>query len=137
VEFVWNAEWKEADMTSHIDSTTVAVADQDAALDFYVNAFGWEKALDYTVGPELRFLTVIPPGAATQLVLAHTSWAGPEIQPGGDTGISLVAPDFDAAYEFLYRRGVKLKEPVNVEKLGAKAAQFYDLDGNEFHLIGG
>jgi uncharacterized glyoxalase superfamily protein PhnB len=133
----WTEPRKEADVTTHIDSTTVAVADQDAALNFYVNAFGWEKALDYSVGPDLRFVTVIPPGAATQVVLAHTSWAGPDVKPGGDTGISLVATDFDAAYETLYRRGVKLKESVSEVPWGAKTTRFYDLDGNEFHLIGG
>jgi catechol 2,3-dioxygenase-like lactoylglutathione lyase family enzyme len=29
-------------MISHIHSTTIVVADQDAALDFYVNTLGWE-----------------------------------------------------------------------------------------------
>lgn len=124
-------------MVSQIHSTTVAVADQDAALDFYVNALGWEKAIDQQVGPEMRFLTVVPPGAATQLVLAHTSWAGPDIKPGGHTGVSLIAPDIDAAYETLSQRGATFKEPVSVLPWGTKATLFYDLDGNELHLIEG
>jgi len=31
----------EGSMISHIHSTSIVVADQDAALDFYVNTLGW------------------------------------------------------------------------------------------------
>ncbi len=60
-------------MISHIHSTTIAVADQDAALDFYVNTLEWEIGMDNQVGEGMRFLTVVPPGATTQLVLGHSS----------------------------------------------------------------
>ena len=125
-------------MVSHIHSTTIAVADQDAALNFYVNTLGWEKAIDNPVGDGMRFLTVVPPGATTQLVLAHPSWAGGAgaSGTGGHTGITLVAPDIDAAYETLTARGVKFKEPVSVMPWGQKATSFYDIDGNEFFLVG-
>ncbi len=121
-------------MISHIHSTTIAVADQDASLDFYVNTLGWEKAMDAPVGPEMRWLTVVPPGATTQLVLAHASWASEGKTPGGHTGISLVTPDIDATYDSLTARGVRFKEPVAVMPWGQKATWFYDLDGNEFFL---
>ncbi len=121
-------------MISHIHSTTIVVANQDAALDFYVHTLGWEKAMDAPLGPEMRWLTVVPPGATTQLVLAHSSWAGEGRSPGGHTGISLVAPDIDAAYETLAARGVRFKESVAVMPWGQKATWFYDLDGNEFFL---
>ncbi len=127
-------------MISHIHSTTIAVTDQDAALDFYVNTLGWEKAMDSQVGEGMRWLTVAPPGATTQLVLAHPSWAGGEGasgKAGGHTGISLVAPDIDAAYETLTARGVTFKQPVSVMPWGARATWFYDLDGNEFFLVAG
>ncbi len=123
-------------MISHIHSTTVVVADQDAALDFYVNTLGWKKALDNPMGPEMRFLTVVPPGATTQLVLAHPSWYGTDTR-GKYSGISLLAPDIDATYATLTQRGVKFKQPVTVMPWGAKATWFYDLDGNEFYLIDG
>ena len=122
-------------MISHIHSTTVAVADQDAALDFYVDVLGWEKAMDSPVGDGMRWLTVVPPGATTQLALAHPSWAGEDKTPGGHTGISLVTSDIDAAYETLTARGVKFKEPVAVMPWGQKATWLYDLDGNEFFLV--
>lgn len=122
-------------MISRIHSTTVVVADQDAALDFYVNTLGWDKAMDAPVGPGMRWLTVVPPRATTQLVLAHTSWAGEGKTPGGHSGISLVTPDIDAAYETMTAGGVQFKQPVEVMPWGQKAAWFYDLDGNEFFLV--
>lgn len=124
-------------MISYIHSTAIVVADQDAALDFYVNTLGWEKAMDSAMGPDMRWLTVVPPGAATQLVLALPSWAGEGRTPGVVTGISLIAPDIDATYATLTERGVRFKEPVSTTPWGAKATWFYDLDGNEFYLIDG
>jgi catechol 2,3-dioxygenase-like lactoylglutathione lyase family enzyme len=121
-------------MISRIHSASISVADQDAALDFYVNSLGWEKGDDAMFGEGMRWLTVFPPGAATQLVLAHASWSG---QPGGHTGISLISPDIDATYEALTAKGVRFKEPVAVMPWGAKAAWFYDIDGNEFFLVEG
>lgn len=125
-------------MITHIHSTSIVVSDQDAALDFYVNTLGWEKAMDSMFGEGMRWLTVVPPGAATQLVLSHSSWAGDGSSPGGaggNTGISLVASDIDATYETLTARGVKFKEPVAVMPWGQKATWFLDPDGNEFFLV--
>jgi catechol 2,3-dioxygenase-like lactoylglutathione lyase family enzyme len=125
-------------MISHIHAATVVVADQDKALDFYVNTLGWQKADDEMVGEDMRWLTVVPPGAPTQLALAHTSWFCDE-RPGPNkmTGLSLVAPDIDAAYEALTARGVRFKHPVEMMPWGMKATWFYDPDGNEFFLVGG
>lgn len=123
-------------MISYIHSTTIVVADQDAALDFYTKVLGWEKSMDSPMAT-MRWLTVAPPGAQTQLVLSHSSWYGAGNAPrkGGNTGISLVSPDIDATYETLTKRGVKFKGPVEVMPWGAKATWFYDLDGNEFFLV--
>lgn len=121
-------------MISQIHSTTISVADQDAALDFYVNTLGWDKADDGLFGEGMRWLTVVPPGAATQLVLAHESWAE---KPSGNTGISLTAPDIDATYATLAAQGVQFKGPVEVMPWGGKAAWFSDPNGNEFFLVEG
>ncbi|HEU5431329.1 MAG TPA: VOC family protein [Thermomicrobiales bacterium] len=123
-------------MISRIHSTTIAVSNQDAALDFYVNVLGWEKRLDNQMG-EMRFLTVAPAGAATELVLADPIWAGGTegaAKVGGHTGISLVTPDIDATYETLSARGVQFTEPVAVMPWGQKATWFADPDGNIFFL---
>lgn len=118
-------------MISHIHSASIAVADQDAALDFYVNTLGWEVGIDNEMGEGMRFLTVVPPGATTQLALNHASWAG---NPGGHSGIALISPDIDATYETLTQRGVKFKGPVEMMPWGDKATSFYDLDDNEVFL---
>jgi catechol 2,3-dioxygenase-like lactoylglutathione lyase family enzyme len=122
-------------MISYIHSTTVLVSDQDKALDFYVNTLGWEKAMDTSFGDGgMRWLTVVPPGAQTQLVLGDPAWYGDVIKPGQWSGISVVCPDIDATYETLVARGVKFKEPVQTMPWGQKATWFYDLDNNEFFL---
>jgi catechol 2,3-dioxygenase-like lactoylglutathione lyase family enzyme len=121
-------------MISHIHSTTISVSDQDAALDFYVNTLGWEKGFDNQVGDSMRFLTVVPPGAQTQLVLGHTSWFNDEHPAPAKAGISLITHDIDATYQTLTSRGVKFKAPVEVMPWGQKAAWFHDPDGNEFFL---
>jgi catechol 2,3-dioxygenase-like lactoylglutathione lyase family enzyme len=125
---------------THIHSATVYVADQDAALDFYVNTLGWEKGMDNPMGPDMRWLTVVPPGAVTQLVLALPSWYGNDSTPrvpGGVTGIALIAPDIDATYATLAARGVAFKGPVETMPWGARATWFSDPDGNEFFLANG
>ena len=123
-------------MISHIHSTAVAVADQDAALDFYVNTLGWDVGINVPMGED-RFLTVVPPGATTQLALNPASWFSEEHSAPGKVGISLITPDVDATYETLKERGVKFKGPVEEEPWGDRATSFYDLDGNEFYLING
>ena len=122
-------------MFSHIHSASIPVADQDAALDFYVNTLGWEKAMDNPIPGGGRWLTVVPPGATTQLVLAAAGSYGGLHSATKETGITLVAPDIDAAYETLIARGVRFKEPISVMPWGAKATWFSDLDGNEFFLV--
>jgi catechol 2,3-dioxygenase-like lactoylglutathione lyase family enzyme len=120
---------------SHIHSATVPVTDQDAALDFYVNTLGWEKAMDQPIPGGGRWLTVVPPGATTQLVLADATWYGAERLANKETGITLVAPDIDGTYATLTARGVRFKQPVEVMPWGDKATWFSDLDGNEFFLV--
>lgn len=124
-------------MITKIHSTTVEVSDQDKALDFYVNTLGWEKAMDSPMGPGMRWLTVVPPGATTQLVLGHTSWfAGEQAsRHPGKSGISLVADDIDATYETLKAKGVNFKGPVEMMPWGDKGVWFSDPDGNEFFLV--
>jgi catechol 2,3-dioxygenase-like lactoylglutathione lyase family enzyme len=117
-----------------IYSVTIVVADQDKALDFYVNTLGWEKGMDNQMGPDMRFLTVIPSGAETSLVLGHTSWFQ-DVLPPAKIGISLTTPDIDATYETLTSRGVTFKQPVEMMPWGQKAAWFYDIDENEFFLV--
>jgi catechol 2,3-dioxygenase-like lactoylglutathione lyase family enzyme len=121
-------------MISHVHSATVGVKDQDAALDFYINVLGFEKVIDQPMGPEMRFITVRPEGAVTELSLAHESWAGEFVKVGGPTGISFITRDIDATHQTFSERGVRFKGEVEMMPWGQRAVWFYDQDGNEFFL---
>jgi catechol 2,3-dioxygenase-like lactoylglutathione lyase family enzyme len=123
-------------MISHIHSTTIVVADQEAALDFYVNTLGWEKASDAVVEPGERFLTVVPPCAPTQLVLGAPNEHNTNTR-GQSSGITLVAPDIDQTYATLTQRGVTFTQPVAAMPWGSRATWFADPDGNMFFLTNG
>jgi catechol 2,3-dioxygenase-like lactoylglutathione lyase family enzyme len=125
-------------MFSHIHNVTIVTSDQDAALDFYVNTLGFEKVMDVQMGPQMRWLTVTPPGATTQLALGHTSWFEESTSPqmGGRTGISLATSDMDAMYQTLKGRGVKFEGEPEVMPWGDKGVTFSDPDGNEFFVAG-
>jgi predicted enzyme related to lactoylglutathione lyase len=124
-----------AELFSKIHSTSVCVADQETALDFYINTLEWKVGMDMPMGESDRWLTVVPPGGMTQLALVPKSWFPDPAHAPGNTGISLISPDIDAAYETLTARGVKFKGPVEMMPWGSKATWFYDLDGNEFFLV--
>jgi catechol 2,3-dioxygenase-like lactoylglutathione lyase family enzyme len=126
-------------MITHLHSTTIVVSDQNAALDFYTKTLEWDKTMDSVMGPGMRWLTVAPKGAQTQIVLAHPDWfegRGPNVRLGAETGITLVAKDIDDTYATLVSRGVKFKKPVEMMPWGQKGAWFSDPDGNEFFLVG-
>ena len=121
-------------MISHVHSTTVVVKDQDAALDFYTNSLGFEVAIDQPMGPEMRFLTVRPKGAVTEIVLAHESWGGEFGKLGGPTGVSFVTRDIVATFKTYSGKGVRFKGEIESMPWGDRAVWFYDQDGNEFFL---
>jgi catechol 2,3-dioxygenase-like lactoylglutathione lyase family enzyme len=120
-------------MISRIHSTTVIVNDQDRALDFFVNTLGFEKISDVPMGPEMRWVTVRPVGASTELALGTPQWFSGRTT-GGPTGISIISTDIDAEHAALTAKGVRFKGPVEMMPWGAKAAWFFDPDGNEFFL---
>jgi len=123
-------------MISSIHSTTVYVADQEKAKAFYADTLGWNIAMDSTM-PGMRWITVVPPGAVTELSLGHVDWiGGKDAVKTGWTGITLATPDIDATFETLTARGVRFKGPIETMPWGDRATWFYDLDDNEFFLVG-
>ena len=57
-------------MAIRLGTVPIYVKDQAEALRFYVDALGFEKRMDSPMGEGLRWLTVAPPGEATDFVLA-------------------------------------------------------------------
>jgi predicted enzyme related to lactoylglutathione lyase len=116
----------------HISVVTINVSDQDAALRFYTECLGFEKRMDAPMGEGLRWLTVAPAGATTEIVLSHGFGEG-GAPLGKNTGLVLETEDIDAAYRELAGRGVRFTKEPSREFFGGWA-EFVDQDGNAFGL---
>ena len=94
-----------------ISTVIVAVADQDAMIDFYVDKLGFEKRADVPFGDHYRWVEVGLPGAETTIALAPP----PEGTPTGgtQTGIALNTADVDAVHADYKARGVDVDEQVS------------------------
>ena len=111
----------------------VAVADQDRAIDFYVERLGFEKRADIPYGDGERWVEVAPPGAPTAIALVPRRDGDPL---GSETGIALTTPDIDADHATLRERGVDV-DP-EVMRMGAPVPPmffFRDHDGNRLLLV--
>jgi hypothetical protein len=91
--------------------------------------------MDNRVSDSMRFVTVAPPGGGTQLALGDRTWFGEDRTPGGPTGISLMTETLDEDVAALTARGVRFKGPIEPVPWG-RHTWFYDLDENEFYLVG-
>jgi lactoylglutathione lyase len=88
---------------SNLGVAMFTVADQDAALAFYVEKLGFEVRSDVRFGEqdEMRWLEVAPPGSGARLAL-NPPMAG---QPGGST-IGVETPDVLGEHARLRAAGV-------------------------------
>lgn len=131
-------------MISHIHNTTIIVSDQQRSLDFYVGILGWEKRIDHDMGNGVRFITVAPAGATTELALGtpqmmgNPAGTGIANSPGmdGASGITLAVEDFDTTYRALVERGVRFTREPEITPWGDKATWLSDPDGNTFFFVG-
>ncbi len=108
----------------------VPVADQDRALEFYVEKLGFEKRLDGTFGDGQRWIEVAPPGAAISIALV----ASREGYPAGiDTGLRFATEDAAADHAALRDRGVD----VDAEIIPYPVPMFTlrDADGNRLYIV--
>src|SRR3989454_3882727 len=88
----------------------VTVADTDRAIDFYVDAPGFEKVVDVPMGPDMRWVEVALPGTATTIALAPP----PQGQEAGGSqaGVCLDTSDVDADHAALKATGVDVDDEV-------------------------
>ncbi len=121
-------------LVNRIQVTTVFVSDQDKAKDFYVNKLGFQLKFEQQMGPDFRWLEVIPGGAETSIALSKP-FPGMEGAVGRPTGMLLDTSDIQAAYDTLKSRGVHFTEAPTPQPWGAIQAQFTDPDGNGFTLV--
>jgi catechol 2,3-dioxygenase-like lactoylglutathione lyase family enzyme len=112
----------------------VPVADQDRALEFYVEKLGFEKRADTPFGHGERWVEVAPAGAATTLALIPPRDDDPT---GVDTRIAFTTADVDADHAGLRARGVDVD--AEVMRMGEPVPPmffFRDQDGNTLLIVG-
>jgi catechol 2,3-dioxygenase-like lactoylglutathione lyase family enzyme len=118
---------------AQVATVMVPVADQDKAIEFYVEKLGFEKRADVPFGDGNRWVEVAPAGAATTVAL---------VQPmeGQETGIeSRVAfetTDIDADHATLRERGIEVD--AEVMRMGGPVPPmffFRDQDGNRLLIV--
>ena len=114
-----------------VRTIAVTVADQDSALAFYVDVLGFEKRLDASISPTMRWIEVAPPGARTSIALAaaETGATGDT-----DTGIRFSVPDAAGEHASMDARGVGVGELLAWPGIPPMFT-FDDPDGNRFYVL--
>jgi catechol 2,3-dioxygenase-like lactoylglutathione lyase family enzyme len=133
---------------NQVGTVFVAVADQDRALEFYVDKLGFEKRADFPYGKGSRWVEVAPHGSAIAIALVPPSEgrsAGSE-----ETHCALTTEDIKADHATLRARGVDVDAEIagtgtprsgliSIEATVADPvpAQFFfrDPDGNRFLIV--
>ena len=127
----------------HIELIAIIVDDYDAAIDFFVDAAGFELVEDSPSltndGRPKRWVVVRPPGATTGVLLARADGARQSASVGeqvaGRVGFFLHVDDFDEAYHRMVAKGVQFVTEPRVEPYGTVAV-FLDISGNRWDLLG-
>ena len=126
----------------HIELIAIIVNDYDAAIDFFVDAAGFELVEDSPSltndGRPKRWVVVRPPGATTGVLLARADGARQSASVGeqvaGRVGFFLHVDDFDEAYHRMVAKGVQFVTEPRVEPYGTVAV-FLDISGNRWDLL--
>jgi len=118
-------------MIRKIKFMSIPVADQDRALNFYVNTLGFTLQTDQPMGPGQRWIEVRPPKGDAGLALFTPP--GHENRIGAFTGVSMECDDVQRTYEELIVKGVEFAKPPKTESWGV-AAIMKDSEGNQIVL---
>ncbi len=123
-----------ATKANKIATVIIPTADQDAAIDFYVNKLGFELRADTPFGGDMRWIEVGLAGESTTIALAPPP---PDVPTGKrETGISLQSDDIDAYYAQLKQAGVDVDEAV--QRMGDPVPPmfwFRDPEGNTLMVV--
>lgn len=105
---------------------SIPVSDQDRAVAFYSDVLGFQVQSDVRMGPDMRWIMMAPPGAATAVTLV--TWF-PSMPAGSLKGLVLESDDLDADLASLTAKGVLVANGVEEAPWG-RFVQFDDPDGN-------
>lgn len=130
-------------MRRHIACFALVVDDYDRAIDFYVNALGFELREDRLLGAvpgnaAKRWVVVAPAGAETGILLAQAAndaqRANIGRQTGGRVGFFLHTDDFRRDHAAMTAKGVHFVESPREEAYGTVVV-FEDPYGNRWDLV--
>jgi catechol 2,3-dioxygenase-like lactoylglutathione lyase family enzyme len=127
----------------HLESFAVIVDDYDRAIDFFVQALGFDLIEDSPSttndGRPKRWVVVRPPGGETSLLVAQADGerqrAGVGQQFAGRVGLFLRVDDFDAALGRLRAYGTEIHGVPRDEPYG-RVVVFSDVAGTRWDLLG-
>ncbi|MER5619838.1 VOC family protein [Streptosporangium sp. NPDC002544] len=130
-------------MKMRIDLVAIVVEDYDRAIEFFVNALGFELVEDSPSltndGRPKRWVVVRPPGGETGILLARADGERQAAVVGeqfaGRVGFFLRVDDFDAAHARMTAAGVEFVTVPRTEPYG-RIAVFLDIAGNRWDLLG-
>lgn len=128
---------------AELSLATIVVDDYDRAIDFFVDALGFDLVEDAPSltndGRPKRWVVVRPPGGSTGILLARADGAAQQARVGDQTGgrvsFFLRVDDFGAQYDRMIRAGVEFTKEPRVEPYGTVAV-FRDVAGNLWDLLG-
>lgn len=120
---------------NQVNTVIIPIADQNRALEFYVERLGFELRADIPFGNGERWIEVAPAGAETTIALAPPG-------PGGstgdrETGIGLQTDDIDAYHSELRADGVDVD--AEVSHMGDPVPPLFwlrDPEGNSLMVVG-
>ena len=118
---------------TQVGAVFVPVADQDRALEFYLDKLGFEKRVDSPFGEGERWVEVAPAAAATTIAIVPPREGDPT---GIETRVAFASDDIEADHANLRARGVDADEAVM--RMGDPVPPmffFRDPDGNRFFII--
>ncbi len=119
---------------TQVGRVCVTVADTDRAIDFYVDALGFEKTVDVPMGDSYRWVEVALPGAVTTIALAPPP-EGTEAG-GSQTGICIDTSDVDADHAALKAAGADVDDEIS--RWGEPVPPMFwvrDPDGNSLIIV--
>ena len=127
----------------HVDLFTIVVDDYDEAIQFFVDAVGFDLVEDSPArtndGRTKRWVVVRPAGAETGILLAQADGEAQAAivgsQTAGRVGFFLRVDAFDNAYDRMAAAGVQFLSMPRVEPYG-RVAVFVDIAGNRWDLLG-
>jgi predicted enzyme related to lactoylglutathione lyase len=112
-------------MITQIKFASIAVKDQDRALEFYTTRLGFKVLTDQPMGEGMRWIELKIGRAESKLVL----FSPPGVKPGGFSNVVFQSDDVAKTYEELVARGVEFTQKPKSEPWGT-SAMFRDSEGN-------